>query len=105
MGAVIDRAVLSGGQDWTALKIGEFGVRRVVFAEAGGELVEHDPFNPDYWGRGHWELERNRVRIWVKEWTLVAELWKPGIYVGYEHSSHPRQGFAVVCVRAAPPAE
>jgi hypothetical protein len=102
VGALVEDAGVSRQRDWTALKIGERGVRRVMYGRRDGRLDERDPFDPSFRAKGHWMAEHGNLTISVDEWTLEAGLWRQGIYVGVERSTQPDQGFAVVCVRETP---
>lgn len=106
LGVFVDPSVPAENEEWTGVKIGEHGVRRVFHAHADGRFVERDPFGRDPRREGRWRISSNGLLIEVDEWALMVDLWEPwqrGVYLGSEHSTAPEQRFAVVRVRTAPP--
>lgn len=95
VGGVVESRPIRPGEAWLGLKLGERGVRRVVYADGGGRVTELDPFAPSFVNQGTWELD-DELRILVGGWSLAATEWRPGIYLGVEHSDESDQGFAVV---------
>jgi hypothetical protein len=101
LAVVVDPTPLRTGAAWVGLKLGEYGVRRVIVATGDGRLHERDPFGGQKPWQGQWTLtDADCLSINVDKWQLHAREQWPGIMIGSETSPSGRQGFAIV--RAVP---